>query len=160
MSYSGLGPSLWPYTKPGVASDPSSGSGTTLYPVFTTSGTGPFTVGMQVTDLATATSVSGRYWIRVTVGTTEYAADTADTITLNTGSVLIATGSDAVVDVMTSSTGYAEIEITASADRYVVAAVGCEKVYSTGVLTYSAPGSGHEWQFNDTANTDQFPLVF
>lgn len=130
----------YPYESPGEVDAPS-GGGTTLYPVFTTSGTGPFTVGMQVTDLATATSVSGRYWIRVTVGTTEYAADTADAITLNTGSALIATGSDAVVDVMTSSTGFCEIEIAASADRYVVAAVGMEKVYSSGLLEYSVAGT-------------------
>jgi hypothetical protein len=127
----------YPYESPGEVDAPSSGSGATLYPVFTTSGTGPFTVGMQVTNLATAAPVSGRYWIRVSIGTTEWANDATGSITYNTETLHI-DGTDGQFDVMTSSTGYAEIEITASADRYVVAAVGMEKVYSTGVLTYSA----------------------
>lgn len=112
-----------------------SGGGTTLYPVFTTSGTGPFTIGMQVTDLATATSVSGRYWVRVNIGTTNYANDAVGSITYNTETMHLE-ATDGHTDIMTSSTGYCEIEVAATANRYVVAAVGMEKVYSTGLLTY------------------------
>jgi hypothetical protein len=42
------------------------------------------------------------------------------------------------MEILTDATGFCEIEITASANRYVSAAVGSERAYSSGVLTYSA----------------------
>lgn len=149
-----LGPSSWPSIKPGVASLPSSGGGSTLYPVFTTSGTGPFTVQVQVTNLATGLPVSARYWVLFGIGTTEWAADTSDTVTLNTGETL-GYVNDAMYKVLTNSSGFCEIEITASADRYVSAAVGSERAYSSGLLDYSVGGVPGEWQFNDTVNSGQ-----
>lgn len=135
-----IGPVTWPFTIPGVGTGPPSGSGATLYPEFTLSGTGPFVVGFQVTNASTLASVTGRYWVRLTNGTTDFASDATDTITLNTGTTLLATISDGVVDVLTDSSGFAEIEVDAAADRWVSAAVGMEKAYSTGELTYVPSG--------------------
>lgn len=133
MSYSKLGPHSWEQILPGVASDPSIG---TLYPEFTTSGTGPFTVGIQVTDATTLLAVSGRYWVRAAIGTTEWALDTITEATLNTGTTSFYPN-DGVMEILTDATGFCEIEITASADRYVTAAVGMERAYSSGLLEYS-----------------------
>jgi hypothetical protein len=108
----------------------------TLYPEFTTSGTGPFTVGIQVTDSDTLLPVAQEHWVRVMVGTTEWALDTSAEITVNTSTAYITTTGDGVYDILTDSTGFCEIEISASADRYVSAAVGSERAYSSGVLTY------------------------
>lgn len=130
----------WAYGAPGAVSTPSSGGGSTLYPVFTTSGTGPFTVGIQVTNLATGLPVSARYWVRVSIGTTEWGLDTITEGTLNTGTTHFYPN-DGVMEILTDSSGFCEIEITASADRYVSAAVGSERAYSSGVLTYSVAGT-------------------
>lgn len=107
----------------------------TLYPEFTTSGTGPFTVGIQVTDSDTLLPVAQEHWVRVHIGTTEWALDTITEGTLNTGTTHFYPN-DGVMEILTDATGFCEIEITASADRYVSAAVGSERAYSSGVLTY------------------------
>lgn len=133
MSYSKLGPHSWEQILPGVASDPSIG---TLYPEFTTSGTGPFTVGIQVTDATTLIAVAGRYWVRVMIGTTEWAQDATGGITYNTLTTYNEY-TDGLTDILTDSTGFCEIEISPSADRYVTAAVGMERAYSSGLLEYS-----------------------
>lgn len=104
----------------------------------TTSGSGPFTVNVQVID-QNGDHLSDYYWVRFTIGTTDYANDATGGITYNVESAHWEY-SDGTADVLTNSSGICEIEVTASADRYVTASV-LGSAQSSGLLTYSAPGA-------------------
>lgn len=107
-------------------------TGQTAY--ITSSGTGPFTVNVQVID-QNGDPLTGYYWVRISIGTTAYEDDASGSVAYNIESCHW-DYSDGLIDVLTNSSGVCEIEITASADRYVTASVLGSAQATT--LTYGA----------------------
>lgn len=108
-------------------------------PVFTVTGTGPWTISVQVED-TDGNILTGRHWIRFTFGATEWASDnTTASITVDAATTYT-WPADAILDLVTSSDGTCVLTISDTAEVWLSAAVGLERLYSQK-LTYSAPAS-------------------
>ena len=110
-------------------------------PVFTVVGSGPWLVSVQVQN-SSGLALTGRYWIRFSLGDTEWAADSVSGVLTVTSATYSTSPADQVYDVVTNSDGTCVLSVTATANQYLMGAVGLEKIYSTGVLTYT-PAASH-----------------
>lgn len=84
--------------------------------------TSPRKVTLQVVDRLGAAK-PGRWWVRFTVGDTEWTSSATQTIAVTSSLQAITVTADEVYDVLTNADGIAEFNITGAADTYYVSAI-------------------------------------